>query len=49
MVSAARLSLEAVPGIGLVAEGDDVARLILDAVAANLQLLLSGDVLVVAQ
>jgi coenzyme F420-0:L-glutamate ligase/coenzyme F420-1:gamma-L-glutamate ligase len=49
MVSAARLSLEAVPGIGLVAEGDDVARLILDAVAANQQVLQSGDVLVVAQ
>ena len=49
MVSAARLSLEAVPGIGLVAAGDDVARLILDAVAANQQVLQSGDVLVVAQ
>jgi coenzyme F420-0:L-glutamate ligase/coenzyme F420-1:gamma-L-glutamate ligase len=49
MVSAARLSLEAVPGIGLVAEGDDVARLILDAVAANQQVLQSGDILVVAQ
>jgi coenzyme F420-0:L-glutamate ligase/coenzyme F420-1:gamma-L-glutamate ligase len=49
MVSAARLSLEAVPGIGLVAAGDDVARLILDAVAANQQVLQSGDILVVAQ
>ena len=49
MVSAARLSLEAVPGIGLVAEGDDVALLILDALAANQQVLERGDVIVIAQ
>lgn len=49
MVSAARLSLEAVPGIGLVNAGDDVARLILDALAANEQLLEPGDVVVIAQ
>jgi len=46
---AAELRLLALPGIPLVAEGDDVAALMLEALAACGEALRDGDVLVVAQ
>lgn len=46
---ASELRLLALPGIPLVAQGDDIATLILDALAACGETLRDGDVLVIAQ
>jgi coenzyme F420-0:L-glutamate ligase/coenzyme F420-1:gamma-L-glutamate ligase len=45
----ARLQITALGGIGLVRPGDDLARIVLDALAATGETLMDGDVLVVAQ
>ncbi|HEY6795242.1 MAG TPA: coenzyme F420-0:L-glutamate ligase [Kineosporiaceae bacterium] len=47
-VSATRVELIGVPGIGEVAAGDDLARLVVDALAAAGERLRSGDVVVVS-
>ncbi len=44
-----RVTMTALPGIPLVSPGDDLAGLVLDAVAASGETLATGDVLVVAQ
>jgi coenzyme F420-0:L-glutamate ligase/coenzyme F420-1:gamma-L-glutamate ligase len=44
-----RLQITALGGIGLVRPGDDLARIVMDAVAATGETLMDGDVLVVAQ
>jgi coenzyme F420-0:L-glutamate ligase/coenzyme F420-1:gamma-L-glutamate ligase len=48
-VSGGRVSFEAVAGLGLVAAGDDVGRLIADALATSGAALADGDVVVIAQ
>jgi coenzyme F420-0:L-glutamate ligase/coenzyme F420-1:gamma-L-glutamate ligase len=48
-LTGARLAFLAVPGIGLVEAGQDVARLILDSMATTGELLQAGDVIVIAQ
>ncbi len=49
MTSPLRMCLTALPGLPLVEPGDDLAALIIDALAANGETLAAGDVVVVAQ